>query len=50
MNPQDRDVISLAEHIGTHLGESCAGVETVADRRGAISSLPTDPATTRESR
>lgn len=35
MNPQARDVISLAEHVGSRLGDACGGVELVADRRGS---------------
>jgi serine/threonine protein kinase len=29
------DVVSLAEHVGNHLGDACGGVELVADRRGS---------------
>ncbi len=35
MNPQTSDVVSVAEHVGSRLGEACGGVELVADRRGS---------------
>lgn len=35
MNPHAPDVVSLAEHLGSRLGEACGGVELVADRRGS---------------
>ncbi|MGH3566853.1 MAG: protein kinase domain-containing protein [Pseudonocardia sp.] len=35
MNPQSPDVDSLAEHVGSCLGEACRGTELVAHRRGS---------------
>jgi hypothetical protein len=35
MNPPAPDVVNLAEHVGSRLGETCGGVELVADRRGS---------------
>lgn len=35
MNPPAPDVVNLAECVGSRLGETCGGVELVADRRGS---------------
>ncbi|MBV8539922.1 MAG: hypothetical protein JO063_11685 [Pseudonocardiales bacterium] len=35
MSPQPAEVVNLAEHVGNRLGQTCGGVELLADRRGS---------------
>jgi serine/threonine protein kinase len=35
VHPQASDVVNLAEHLGSRIGEACGGVDLVADRRGS---------------